>query len=287
MTTDTLLQMPDFAAALNALGVQTRRLDLPGGGHAQMILRKLPLLGQVGLVSRSVADPGALRAAARQSGVRILLLNPLEPQATACRAAGFFPMLTPAKRAALDLTQSPKSRLAALHQKWRNRLRRAQQSPLTIHHHTLPSLKAEWLFAADAHQARARGYRPLPPDVLRAYGAQSKNGVHLFMACENAVPVAAMLFARHGNAASYQTGHTTTRGKTFSAHNLLLWHAANWLSENGAAELDLGLIDTENAPGLARFKLGAGAQATALGGSWMYAPGLSTLARTLPRSLLI
>jgi hypothetical protein len=38
--------------------------------------------------------------------------------------------------------------------------------------------------------------------------------------------------------------------------------------------LDLGTVDTENAPGLARFKIGSGAQIRSLGGTWLRIPGL-------------
>jgi hypothetical protein len=37
--------------------------------------------------------------------------------------------------------------------------------------------------------------------------------------------------------------------------------------------LDLGTLDTQNAPGLARFKLGSGATAQLLGGTWARLPG--------------
>jgi hypothetical protein len=40
------------------------------------------------------------------------------------------------------------------------------------------------------------------------------------------------------------------------------------LKAQGVARLDLGTIDTRRAPGIARFKLGAGARVEVLAGSW-------------------
>ena len=62
-----------------------------------------------------------------------------------------------------------------------------------------------------------------------------------------------------------------------SAHNLLMWRAALWLARQGHRRLDLGPIDTANAPGLARFKLGIGAHARRLGGTWGWWPPLGSL----------
>jgi hypothetical protein len=45
------------------------------------------------------------------------------------------------------------------------------------------------------------------------------------------------------------------------------------LENLGTQVLDLGSVDTVSAPGLARFKLGAGAQVKSLGGTWLHLPG--------------
>ena len=76
-------------------------------------------------------------------------------------------------------------------------------------------------------------------------------------------------------------GHTTAAGRAVSAHTLLLWQAADWLASKGHDRLDLGLINTEDAPGLARFKLGAGACARPLGGTWIWWPPLGRTLRPL------
>ena len=82
-------------------------------------------------------------------------------------------------------------------------------------------------------------------------------------------PVAAMMFLRHGSTATYHIGWSNAQGRAAHAHNLLLWRAAERLSSKGVKTLDLGTLDTVNAPGLARFKLGTGAMPHRLGGTWV------------------
>ena len=55
--------------------------------------------------------------------------------------------------------------------------------------------------------------------------------------------------------------------------SVLLMEAARRLAATGVTELDLGTIDTDASPGLARFKLGSGATVQRLGGTWLRLPG--------------
>jgi len=76
-----------------------------------------------------------------------------------------------------------------------------------------------------------------------------------------------MIFLLHGDRATYQIGWRDREQAPPSAHHLLLWEAAKYLAQKGFHQLDLGTIDTATTPGLARFKLGSGARARALGPS--------------------
>jgi lipid II:glycine glycyltransferase (peptidoglycan interpeptide bridge formation enzyme) len=78
-----------------------------------------------------------------------------------------------------------------------------------------------------------------------------------------------MLFLVHGSTATYHVGWTGDAGRCASAHNLLLWRAMEALQRRGVRRIDLGLLDTVNTPGLARFKLGAGRVPHRLGGTWL------------------
>jgi hypothetical protein len=67
-----------------------------------------------------------------------------------------------------------------------------------------------------------------------------------------------MLFLLHNHVATYQIGWTGPMGRSAGAHNRLLAETVIHLNAKGFHRLDLGTIDTPNAPGLARFKLRSG-----------------------------
>ncbi|GIT85375.1 hypothetical protein ROBYS_03910 [Roseobacter sp. OBYS 0001] len=83
-----------------------------------------------------------------------------------------------------------------------------------------------------------------------------------------------MLFLEHGPVATYHLGWTSSAGRGANAHYALLMHAADYFAERSITRLDIGTVDTENTPGLARFKIGSGAQVRALGGTWIRMPGM-------------
>ena len=85
--------------------------------------------------------------------------------------------------------------------------------------------------------------------------------------------------------ATWQIGVARAEGRRLNAMNLLLWEAMGWLSDEGHETLDLGTLNTQDSPGLARFKLGTGAMAQRQGGTWLHAGPLAPLARRLPLRL--
>jgi lipid II:glycine glycyltransferase (peptidoglycan interpeptide bridge formation enzyme) len=77
-----------------------------------------------------------------------------------------------------------------------------------------------------------------------------------------------MLFLVHGSTATYHLGWADDAGREHSAHNLLLWQACSLLAERGVQQLDLGGVNTQSNPGLARFKLGAGGRVVTWAGTY-------------------
>jgi len=276
-----LQQHPCFAAALRACGQDPLML---GGPDPLLVLRRRFRAGiRLALMSRvATPDPLGLCQRAQEAGLHrhLILLSPDNPTPELARI-GAVPVLTPATLAEIDLTRPPEERRAALHQKWRNRLRHGKQQGLRVTRRTMPLKSGHWLLAHEAARQHRLGYRTWPEALTLAYARENPGAAKLFTAFDGRDPVAAMLFLRHGHGATYHIGHTTARGRALSAHNLLLWQAAGWLAAKGHRCLDLGLIDTRNAPGLARFKLGAGAQARALGGTWAWWPPLGRSLRPL------
>ncbi len=167
------------------------------------------------------------------------------------RAAGFRMVATPAHVAELDLTPDViNNRRRALDGKWRNCLTHAEAAGLTLHRRRTLTGPSDPLLLAELAQRRTRGYRALPPAFATAFP-----DAEVAEARQNGTPAPAMLFLRHGQAATYHIAHTTTAGRKADAHRLLLWDAMNHLAAEGRTRLDLGTIDTVTAPDLARFKL--------------------------------
>ncbi len=271
-----LQQSALYARAVALLGAETRFLALPGMG-AWVIDRSWPVLGRVALISRGPANLPARTAAVllRASGAQHLIVT-AEDQTSAdeLQANGFWRIAKPRGVAELALTPSTDAMALGLGQKWRNRLRHAMRNDLSVTRTPLPPAPRHWIFTADAVQARALRYRPAPPAVIAALAAAKPGAAQLFVARKSGTPVAAMLFLRHGRVATYQIGWSTRRGRDLSAGNLLMWRAMVDLQAMGIDRLDLGAAEPDQAPGLARFKAGTGAQLRKLGGTWLCSTAL-------------
>ncbi len=277
-----LAQSEAYARALAALGLSTARLQFGSGqGHALQQSRMLPVLGQIGLISRgpvwsSEPCPAVLRGGLAEVGFPVVI-NAEAGAEPLMRGAGLVQVMTPATLALLDLRGGKAAIEARMKGKWRNRLRRGEEAGLTLRVTELPSTRANWVLAAETVQRQTRGYRGLPPGLALAYGQANPGQAHLLEACRDSAPVAGMVFLRHGAQVTYFLGVTTEAGRALHAHCLLLARAAAELSALGCETLDLGLLNTEDTPGLARFKLGSGARAARLGGTWLFTRALSRM----------
>ena len=274
MTSAAFAQSPEYADALRLCRAQ---LSWNAG---RLLLRRRFGGVPVTLASR-VRDIDADWIGSLPRGP--VILNP-DTETSLLPEIGALPVLTPATTVSWDLTPEVDALRQGMHQKWRNRLCRAEERRMKVVETTLPPDPSHWLLRADAAQGRKRAYRNLPARVTCAFAHVHPGKTHLFSIEDDGLPIASMLFLRHGQSATYHIGVTTDAGRRADAHRLVLWHAAKRLKSRGVTQIDLGLIDTEDAPGLARFKLGTGARARALGGTWVWWPPLARLARPALRS---
>lgn len=160
----------------------------------------------------------------------------------------------------LDLAQPLDQLRARLHGKWRNGLKRAENTRLKVAELSgSPVVMMPLLRAEKERQSQAK-YRAIPPEFTLAIQDVAPNSIRLFAASD-----AHMLFIRHGNSATYQIGHSGAEGRAQNAHALMLWHAIGKLKSEGVTRLDLGTIDEARAENLARFKLRTGAAPRQLG----------------------
>lgn len=295
-------QHPAYARACTALGQRVRWLRLgPAGaptGMALVLCRRWPGLGDAALVSRGPVwsddlPPDDRRAALDGLIVRlrkdhaavVVTPDPVAGQ-DPLRDTHVLPLVTPMTVAQLDLGGTATARRARLRGKWRNALVRAEAAPLSVTATRMPPNVGHWLLRHEAAQARERRYRRLPAAFAAAWARMSPDDTVLMTALDATGPVAGMLFLRHGGAATYHTGWTDGTGRAAGAHTRLMWEAMTHLADAGVTLLELDLIDTHSAPGIARFKLGTGAVAVTLGATRIAAPGtafLASIARAMSR----
>lgn len=251
-----LMQSPEMARLLRA---QNRRHRHLRDGTLCLSRRVAGL--RLSLISAACPDRDTLT---QLSGAT--LINPFSAAHTLQQTRA-VQLVTPTTLALLPLEADPERRM---HQKWRNRLRHARKSPLSVQEIPLPDDPDHWFWRREQEQIKRRRYRNWPAALTRRFAQVNPGHAHLFVAQLEDHPCAAALFLRHGNSATYHIAHATAQGRQHSAHNLLIWRAIRRLYAQGCRSLILGPISTEDAPGLARFKLGTGAIAHKTGGSWLY-----------------
>ncbi len=266
------LQQSDlWLEATRLLGTLAAREDV-AGTRAIILRKRMPMVGEMALISRADLALDAARAAnlRHDVGVRHLVVNAESPSdARALAQAGFHKIFAPRVMADLALWPSPDRMAARLSPKWRNRLRHGQAQGLVIQRRPLPPDTRHWLFRAEAAQSLRLWYQPLPPEMIAAMAATRPGVAQLFTAYRLGSRVGAMLFLRHGTAATYQIGWSSPEGRRLSAGPALMWRAMVELQAMGITRIDLGAADPANAPGLAHFKRGTGAELRTLGGSWL------------------
>ncbi len=274
-TSSALQQSPEFAATLRDIGRPPRVLD----DQTLAFHRRLPIGIRLAVLSRAQVNIDTLPGSIRRAGLHRtpLIINPDTPTPQLSEI-GAVPLVSPVSVADLDLTGDLR---AQLHQKWRNRLTYGESQSLRMTRQNMPLDPKHWLLTATQAQQRARRYKTWPVPLTLAYAQANKGQAKLFTAFADTTPVAAILILCHGDSATYHLGHTTARGRHHCAHNLLMWEAMVWLARKGHRNLDLGLISTEDSPGLARFKLGTGARPRRLGGTWGWWPILGQTLRPL------
>lgn len=269
-----LQQHPLYGRAVRHMGgaATSYRILIGGGevGRVQVLCRRFgPLrLAWVGRGPVWLADAPVTARREAMAGLpgRLQGVAMIQPDTPAEAAWLRAPALMTAPHVAeIDLTLAAEIRMNRQHGKWRNRLRKAQAAGLTVGHRPLDPGADAALLARETAQRKARRYTALPPAFLRQWCGQDPRATRLFTAHAGGEVVAYMVILLHAPVATYHVGWSGADGRCFSAHHLLLWAASDWLAARGYARLDLGAVDTEATPGLARFKIGSGAQIRAIG----------------------
>jgi len=267
----SLQQSWTYGAAMARFGATVARAEILEGvarlGVAQVLRRRfgpLPLsVLNRGPVWHTEPDAGQGLEALRLLSRGVTLATP-EAEIAGPLA---LPILTARHHAVLDLVGGAASMAARMNGKWRNRLRAAGSTGLKV----TREKTFGWLVSHEVAQRRDRRYNALPPAFLDAWGSAGGRSL-VYAAWKGTERIADMLFLLHPPHATYHLGWSGPEGRASGAHNLILWQAMRDLADEGFVTLDLGAVDTETAPGLARFKIGSGARVGALGRTVLVLP---------------
>lgn len=180
-----------------------------------------------------------------------------DPEAVRCIASGAgFVHTSRAPRyrsIALDLTHGPDALMGALNGKWRTDLRLALKSGLVLERGTGTAIEARFLTMLRAVQT-AKGFRPEigPQFHFPLHGEDY--AVETLIAVKSGQDVAGIVTGTAGTCATYLFGATADAGRPLRAGYFLTWEAVRLAQARGLAWYDLGGIDAETNPDVARFK---------------------------------
>ncbi len=256
-----LQQSAPYRVAVEGCGARVRLLDL-GCGTAQVVER-----GRLRLMSRGPVWNGTVTAAEQRHALRRLArwpgLTVVTPE-VGHSGPGLIPLVTPMHHAILPLGPDLRAGMA---RNWRGHLAQAERASLEVCPGGLAIL--DELILAEATQRAERRYRALPGRFSRCL---PKSSLRLWEWRPAGGLKAAMAFVVHGRSATYHLAWASGPARAAGVHGLMLTRAAEALWAEGVRWLDLGSVDSERAPGLARFKLGTGARLARLGATCLVLP---------------
>jgi len=246
-----LQQSPAFARALDVYGATL-------SSRAPVVLKR-QFMGRARITFASRIMPEHLKT------VRPRIINGETDTPRLYRAAGYRQIITPVHVAEWDLTADLH---AGMHTKWRNQLRKAQSVGVRIRTQVWDGTSHPLIKHA-TQTARKRRFRPLPTPLIATFAQINPKNALIFEGYDKGHLIAALLVLRHGSTATLQTAWSSALGRALNTHNLLFFSAAEHLAKLGHTTFDLGVVETDHAPSLARFKLRTGAVLRPLGGTWI------------------
>jgi hypothetical protein len=175
--------------------------------------------------------------------------------AVAAETAGFERAARPKpyRSVALDLSQSSESLQQALNSKWRSDLRFALKSELSVEKGQGPEFERRFLKLYETVR-RVKGFSPdIPPEFHFPLSSSDYN-VDVMLARKNGEDLAGIVVGSCARSSTYLFGATAVAGRPLRAGYALQWAAILAAQSRGCLWYDLGGIDAENNPDVARFK---------------------------------
>lgn len=143
----------------------------------------------------------------------------------------------------IDLDRSPEEMLARMKSKWRYNVNLARRKGLTIVEDN-SSAARRILYQMHLHTAQRDGFMLRPQayyDV--SWGRMIDAGyAHLFLACHEGRPLAALLAFSFGAKVWYQIGASESEGRHLMPAHALQYHLMSWAQQRGLTYYDMVVI---------------------------------------------
>jgi hypothetical protein len=214
----------------------------------------------------------ALKKSLPLTGIRFMAITPEGPYGQAHGLSSMRRIMSGMSTVMLDITPSLEDLRSQLDRRWRHRLVGGEGSDMTIHRVGTNAGQYRWLLDAEMKQRTDKKLDGLPVQFFDLYvdsRKQPAKNILTLRADLGRDRIAAMMFLIHGEAATYQVGWTSDKGRDMHAHNLILWRGIEALKERGIRMLDLGGVNTIRSAGIARFKMSTGGQVLTLAGTYI------------------
>lgn len=168
--------------------------------------------------------------------------------------------------ARIDLTQPEHAIRAGLSSGFRNRIKAAERSGLTLHVAS-DAVTIDWMI--DRHVANMEDKRFTAVDAifLGALAAEAPEDVVVFQALIDGAPVAGMSVVRFGRVAEYHVGWFGPEARPVNAGNFLMWSILMEMKARGCALFDVGGLFEGH--GYTQFKRGMRGAEYQLVGEWV------------------
>lgn len=174
----------------------------------------------------------------------------------------------PWQSAYIDLQASEEDLRKGLDGKWRNLLKKSEQSGLRVME-TREAKDFDELLGEYIGLMQQKDFVGPSPDLLRAcWKASGPLDYGFVLRAEfDGVLAGAILIAAHGSTATYLVGWNGELGRTHNANNLLLWNALLACKKRGQTWFDVGGV-SDGTASVSHFKRGLAGNAYELTGEW-------------------
>ena len=136
---------------------------------------------------------------------------------------------------------------------WRNRLKKAEKSGLTLRI-TSAAEDLEWIIERHVENMREKHFEGPAPSLLRALHRAAPDDFLMFQGRLGDETAGAMIVYRFGNTAEYYVGWFGPAGRKAGAGNFLYWQVALEMKRRGCRYFDLGGYSADETYG--HFKKG-------------------------------